>query len=304
MIQHIRNKKIILFSTFILFVSQTLNAQLKIKDFTPYFSEIAKKDTAFQFSKTNNTLYLTLGTFGSRIEIVNQKLYAITPIDTNGHINGYRQVFKPTKKYNWPDYENSLYINDTFIESYPTILIEQDIDSIEFERRPIQPKTTYELNDSINSWGTDWSISSYGVNPGYMFEITSTTDSTKCFVNFLNGQILHIGFKSIRNNEKSKVFYVFDKGKLIYKIRTNQFWPEGEQIFYYKGSEYTFYCREAKFGYNCYCNWDKKNVRPLYKENSKYIYLYKQNDTVKVHLPTRGPNYTYSKLLSREFGQF
>ena len=72
-------------------------------NYTPYLKELSILDTAFSFDEVGDTLYLNYGVGGHRIEVVNDRIYKITPLNRLGQINGLQRTYTfYSNKGGWP----------------------------------------------------------------------------------------------------------------------------------------------------------------------------------------------------------
>ena len=208
-------------------------------NYTPYLKELSILDTAFSFDEVGDTLYLNYGVGGHRIEVVNDRIYKITPLNRLGQINGLRRTYTfYSNKGGWPWCINDEYSNGIFITEYEPKKDDYDIfvplnpnegwrntrkdrkgnllyppDTI-FRDRKLE--NIFSYNDSINKTEERWWINDLVSNK---IHIGSFKDSIRIFIEFRNAYFNKIGFIDNRKNHESTSFYLFDEGKFLGKIK-------------------------------------------------------------------------------------
>lgn len=276
----------------------SLHAQTKIDNYIPFLEEISKIDTSFTYRELENTIYLQYGKSGHRIEIVNNRLKRITPLNQSGQINGYQKTFHFSRKnHRWPSFNIDYYSSDAIIERNIFPLRVVDLDSIDLSYNYLEEKTLFEKNDSINESESSWWISDE-IGMPHRIEIGGQNDSVYCYVSFYNGYFHIIGFKDLRNGKKKKQLYLFDENKLILKLNMSDTKLDGSQTLFYNQSQYDFNCHGNE--YECYCSESISTDTGLFDENSKYFYLINSFGKTRVQLSS----YTYYTLLKFENTMF
>lgn len=280
-------------------LSLELNVSSQEVDYKPFLKEVAQLDTLFTYAERNDTLFLLYGEYGQRIELFKNRLTTITPLNKKGQINGVRVSFKFYRKIShWPEWFLDQYSDGEMtskdVQNLKKIYL-SDLQTSQGDSALVYintPKSFSILNDSLNKTINSWRISEIGMP--HQLRLEGKDDSIMTVISFQHGYFHIIGTYDLRRGENKKSIYVFDFGKLIFKLNLTGNSIIGSHKFYFKGKEYDFECLAEN--YECYCTDSEIATLKLSNPNSKYFYIQKTFEGNEIILSS----YTYYTLLKFE----